>query len=311
MKKQEDLLTLKDWSVDDIEHVLNTAIETKADFKTAGPSDALKGRTIALYFEKPSLRTIITFQVGITQLGGNSVILDPSSIGMGKREPISDIARCLSRWVDAIVVRCFDQKLIEELSKWSTVPIINALTDEYHPCQALAFAQTVVEHKGSLKDKKVVFIGDGNNVANSLMILAAKMGMHFVLSCPKGYEQPVKLVKQMTALFEKSGGSYECIYDPKEAVKGADFLYSDVWVSMGQESEKNEKSKVFEPYSIDMDLVKIAGDQCLVTHCLPAHRGEEITDEVMESERCVCFDEAENRLHAQKGVMLDLIRTID
>ncbi|MGL1933960.1 MAG: ornithine carbamoyltransferase [Fibrobacterales bacterium] len=310
MKNQENLLTLKDWSVADIEQVLNTARDTKSEFKMQGASDALKGKTIALYFEKPSLRTIITFQVGITQLGGSSVILDPSSIGMGKREPIKDIARCLSRWVDALVVRCFDQALVEELAEWSSVPVINALTDDYHPCQALAFGQSVIEHKGTLLGKKVVFIGDGNNVANSLMILAAKMGMHFVLSCPKGYEQPAGLVEEMQALFAESGGSYACIYDPEEAVKGADVLYSDVWVSMGQESEKDEKAQVFEPYAITAELVAQAGDGCLVTHCLPAHRGEEITDAVMESDYSICFDEAENRLHAQKGVMLDLIKGI-
>ena len=305
--KVNNLLTLLDYSADEIMELIDSSISLKQNYKKSGPTKDYFGRTIALYFEKPSLRTISTFQVGINQFGGDSIILDPGSIGMGKRESVADISRCLTRWVDAIVIRCFDQKLLEEIAKYSSVPIINALTDDYHPCQALAFAQSLKEHKGELKGKKVVFVGDGNNVANSIAILCAKLGMHFVLACPEGFEQPTVLLEKLEPLFKATGGSYECYNEPSEAVKNADILYGDVWVSMGQESQKESKTAVFEPFQINGDLLKLAGSECLVTHCLPAHRGEEITDEVMESSRNICFDEAENRLHAQKAVLHKLV----
>jgi ornithine carbamoyltransferase len=308
MQRQKHLLTLLDWDAERIERVIHKAIECKQALKTRGPDTRYAGRTVAMFFEKPSLRTITTFQVGMTQMGGNTVLLDPSSIGMGKRESVKDVSLCLSRWVDGMVVRCFDQKLVEEIATHASFPVINALTDDYHPCQALAFAQTVVEQMGSLRGKKVAFIGDGNNVANSLTILAAKTGMHFTLACPEGYEQPSQLIQLLQPEFSKSGGSYTMVHSPEQAVPGADILYSDVWISMGQEGSKDEKANAFLRFQINDELLAIAGSQCKVTHCLPAHRGEEITDSVMDNLAVnLSYEEAENRLHAQKAVLQELM----
>ena len=272
-------------------------------------SERLHGQNIAMFFEKPSLRTITTFQVGMNQLGGHAVLLAPDSIGLGKRESVKDVARCLSRWVNAIVVRCFKQQLVEELAEFGSVPVVNALTDDYHPCQAIAFAQMICENLGGFKNadgkpKTVAFIGDGNNVANSFLALASKVGMNFTLACPKGFEQPVKVVEEAQAGLKKHGCQYRVFNDPKEAVKDADILYSDVWVSMGQEGEKAEKQSHFLPFQINDELLKLAPAHCKVSHCLPAHRGEEITDAVMDNlDVNMSFEEAENRLHAHKAVL--------
>jgi ornithine carbamoyltransferase len=306
--RDHHLLTLKDWSRERIQETIDLALQLKSDLKTKGPSDRLRGQTIGMFFEKPSLRTVTTFQVGIHQLGGEAIMLDPESIGLGKRESIADVSRCLSRWVNAIVVRCFKQELLEKLAEYGSVPVINALTDEFHPCQALAFGQTMVEHFGALRGRTVAFIGDGNNVANSLMILAAKTGMNFTLACPKGFEQPADLVEYASPIFAQNGGSYRVFNDPKEAVRDADILYSDVWVSMGQEEQKDSKQSHFLPFQINDSLLALAPQGCMVTHCLPAHRGEEITDAIMDSPRNLCFEEAENRLHAQKAVMCQLMQ---
>jgi ornithine carbamoyltransferase len=307
--KHNHLLTLLDWSPERILRVIAEAITLKNHFKANGPSQVFKGKSLALFFEKPSLRTIATFQVGMTQLGGASLLLDPNSIGLGKRETVADVATCLSRWIDGLVVRCYDQKLVDELAKYSSFPVINALTDSYHPCQALAFGQTLTEHLGGLKGKRVAFIGDGNNVANSILILAAKTGMHFTLACPEGFEQPADLLNKLTPVFEETGGSYRCLHQPEAAVESADVLYTDVWVSMGQEDEKETRKERFLPYQINSRLLDFSKKACLVSHCLPAHRGEEITDDVMESKVNLCFDEAENRLHIQKAILLELIET--
>ena len=309
LDRQRHLLTLKDWSAERIQETLTLAIQLKAELKTKGANDRLRGQTIGMFFEKPSLRTVTTFQVGIHQLGGEAVMLDPDSIGLGKRESIADVARCLSRWVNAIVVRCFKQELVEKLAEHGSVPVINALTDDFHPCQALAFAQTMIEQFGSLKGKTVAFIGDGNNVANSLMILAAKTGMNFTLACPKGFEQPAELVEWVSPIFAQNGGKYRVFHDPKEAVRDADVLYSDVWVSMGQEGQKDSKQSHFLPFQINDELLALAPKGCKVTHCLPAHRGEEITDAVMDNLQVnLSFEEAENRLHAQKAVLCQLMQ---
>ena len=262
-----------------------------------------------MFFEKPSLRTITTFQVGMNQLGGHAVLLAPDSIGLGKRESVKDVARCLSRWVNAIVVRCFKQDLVEQLAEYGSVPVVNALTDDYHPCQAIAFAQMIKENLGGFKNeggkpKTVAFIGDGNNVANSFLALASKVGMNFTLACPKGFEQPAKVVEEAEAGLKKHGCQYRVFHDPKEAVKDADILYSDVWVSMGQEGEKATKQSHFLPFQINDELLKLAPAHCKVSHCLPAHRGEEITDSVMDNlDVNMSFEEAENRLHAHKAVL--------
>jgi len=308
LNRENHLLTLKDWNAERIQETIDLAIRLKSDLRNLGPSNRLRGQTIGMFFEKPSLRTVTTFQVGIHQLGGEAIMLDPDSIGLGKRESVADVARCLSRWVNAIVVRCFKQELVEKLAEYGSVPVINALTDDFHPCQALAFGQTVVEHFGSLKGRTVAFIGDGNNVANSLMILAAKTGMNFTLACPKGFEQPQGVVDYAQSIFKQNGGSYRLVHDPKDAAREADVLYSDVWVSMGQEGQKDSKQSHFLPFQINDELLAVAPKTCLVSHCLPAHRGEEITDSVMDGNRNLSFDEAENRLHAQKAVLWQLMK---
>ena len=306
--KPQHLLSLLDQPSERVAALVQAALDVKAEFRASGPSNDLKGRTAALFFEKPSLRTRVTFEVAMTQTGGAAVVLDPNSISLGKRESVHDAAKSLSRWVDCIVARTFSQTLVEELAEYSSVPVINALTDMEHPCQALAFGEMMLEKMGSLRGVKVAFIGDGNNVANSLAALAGHCGMHFTLACPEGFEQPPAFLTEVAKLCRASGGSYKQVRDAREAARDADILYTDVWISMGEEAHAEEKKKKFLCYQINSALLAAAPDHCLVTHCLPAHLGEEITEEVMASPRCVCFDEAENRLHAQKAVLLDLIR---
>lgn len=303
MDTKSHLLTLLDWDADQIQKTLDLAISIKNELKSKGPETSLQGRSIAMYFEKPSLRTITTFQIGITQLGGSSVHLDPKSIGLGVREPIEDVARCLGRWADAMVIRCFEQSLVEDFAKLSGIPVINALTDDYHPCQALALGQTMIEHLGELKGKTITFVGDGNNVANSIAIMCAKLGMNFHLACPDGYEQPAELLKTLQPIFESNQCSYARFDQAKDAVINSDLIYTDVWASMGQEEEQAERAEIFMPFQVNEALVEAAPSTCLITHCLPAHRGEEISAGVMDMDRTICFDEAENRLHAQKAVM--------
>ncbi len=301
------LLTLAEQSSESVETLVRDAERLRVEFKRFGASDALKGRTAALFFEKPSLRTKATFEVALAQTGGTAVVLDPESVSLGKRESVHDAAKSLSRWVDCIVARTFSQHLVEDLARHATVPVINALTDAEHPCQALAFGEMLLEKRGALRGAKIAFIGDGNNVANSLAALAGHCGMHFTLACPQGFEQPPALVSKVEALCRKSGGGYRQVRDPGEAVRDADVIYTDVWISMGEERQAAEKKRRFHGYQVNADLLAQAPEHCLVTHCLPAHLGEEITAEVMDSPRCVCFDEAENRLHAQKAVLLHLI----
>lgn len=303
----QHLLNLLELNRSRIEGLLDLAISIKKEYKASGPSDLLKGRTAAMIFEKPSLRTRVTFEVGMVQLGGAAINLDPSQISLGKRESVSDAALSLSRWVDAIIARTYSHSLVLDLAKYATVPVINALTDLHHPCQALALGQTLLEHLGKLEGRKVVFVGDGNNVANSIAELCGHMGMHFTLACPKGYEQPEKVVKDFLPLFQKNGTRYEVTHNPMEAVVGADCIYTDVWISMGEEAKAAEKKNHFFGFQVNMELLAKAPTECLITHCLPAHLDEEITQAVMDLPRCVIFDEAENRLHAQKAVLLTLI----
>ena len=307
--RSKHFLRLMDWSEERILETVAIASQLKKEVHAGKVSDRLHGQNIGMFFEKPSLRTITTFQVGMNQLGGHAVLLSPDSIGLGKRESVKDVARCLSRWVNAIVVRCFKQQLVEELAEYGTIPVVNALTDDCHPCQAIAFAQMINENLGGFKNadgkpKTVAFIGDGNNVANSFLALAAKVGMNFTLACPKGFEQPKNVVEEALPLLKNHGCQYRVFNDPKEAVKDADILYSDVWVSMGQEGEKATKQSHFLPFQINDELLKLAPAHCKVSHCLPAHRGEEITDSVMDNlDVNMSFEEAENRLHAHKAVL--------
>jgi ornithine carbamoyltransferase len=303
-----NLISLLDYNEKEIEYLLKLALRTKTVYKEIGPNQALAGKTCVLIFEKPSLRTRVTFEVAMTQLGGATINLAPNSISLGKRESVEDVAKNLSKWVDVIVARTFKHDLVKELGKFSEVPVINALTDMFHPCQALAFIMTLIEHKGWPKGAHLVFVGDGNNVANSLAVIAGKLGMDFTLSCPKGYEQPQSLQAELVSLYQKNGRTYKVDNNPKTAVSSADVIYTDVWVSMGEEHQEEAKKKDFRDYQVNSDLLKNAKKSCLVSHCLPAHRGDEITSEVMDSDICICFDEAENRLHAQKAALLALLR---
>ncbi|PWJ58107.1 MULTISPECIES: ornithine carbamoyltransferase [unclassified Fibrobacter] len=307
--RNQHFLRLADWSEEKILETVAIASRLKKEVHAGQVSDRLHGQNIGMFFEKPSLRTITTFQVGMNQLGGHAVLLSPDSIGLGKRESIKDVARCLSRWVNALVVRCFKQDLVEQLAEYGSIPVVNALTDDYHPCQAIAFAQMIEENLGGMKGKTVAFIGDGNNVANSFLALCSKVGMNFTLACPKGFEQPAHVIEEAQADFKRHGCQYRVFNDPKEAVKDADILYSDVWVSMGQEGQKESKQNHFLPFRIDADLLKYAPSHVKVSHCLPAHRGDEITDEVMDNlDLNMSYEEAENRLHAHKAVLWQVMK---
>ena len=309
MERSKHLLRLRDWNADRILETINIAIRLKNEVKNGIYSERLKGKTIGMFFEKPSLRTITTFQVGMCQLGGMPVQLVPESIGLNKRESVKDVAICLSRWVNGLVIRSFKQSLVEQIAEYGEIPVINALTDDYHPCQALAFGQMCAElFNSDLNGKTIAFIGDGNNVANSIMNLCAKLGMNFTLACPKGYEQKNEEINAALPLFEKRNTKYNVFNDPKEAVKNADILYTDVWISMGQENQKKSKQNHFLPFQINEELLALAPRHCKVTHCLPANRGEEITDGVMDNLQInLSYEEAENRLHAQKAVLWQLL----
>ena len=265
---------------------------------------ALSGKSIALLFEKPSLRTRMTFELAIHQLGGFALVNEGR---IGEREPLKDMARNLDRWVSAIVTRTFLQKSIDSLARWSKVPVINALSDMYHPCQAFADMQTVREHFGSLRGLRFAFVGDGNNMANSLMLNAARLGMDFALATPKQYEASNDMIAQARELAAASGSKIEITTDPAAAARGAHIIYTDVWASMGAENEAAERRTAFADYQVDDDLFRHAEPKAIFMHCLPAKRGEEVTDSVIESPRSVVFDQAENRLHAQKALLLMLL----
>jgi ornithine carbamoyltransferase len=305
MKK--DLLSIRDVTSDDVRNLMETALRIKADIKAY--LDRFRGKTIVLIFDKPSLRTRVTFEVAIHQFGGGAVYMPGKEISLGVRESVSDGARNLSRWVDGIVMRTFGHDIIEELALNATVPVINALTDLEHPCQALACLLTLRERWGSTRGKRMVFVGDGNNVAHSLMLLAPLGGMDFVMCCPPDYGPDPGIERSSHDAARGAGTSYVRERDPEKAVRGADLIYTDVWASMGREEEAEARAGVFAPYRVDAALMAKAGSKCLVSHCLPAHRGEEITSEVLDSPRSVAFDEAENRLHIQKAVLYHLIRT--
>jgi len=281
-------------------------LDLASDVKRSPASyrSALAGKSIALLFEKPSLRTRMTFELAIQQLGGFALV-DEGPIGV--REPLKDMARNLDRWVSAIVARTFLQKTVDGLAHWSSVPVINALTDTYHPCQALADMQTVRERFGTLRGVKLAFVGDGNNMANSLMLNAARLGMDFALATPRKYEASPEIISQTRELTARSGAKFTVTNDPAEAARGAHAIYTDVWASMGAENEAAERRTAFADYQVDDDLFRHAEPDAVFMHCLPAKRGEEVTDSVIESSRSVVFDQAENRLHAQKAMLLMLL----
>lgn len=303
MKK--DFLSINDITREDFQTLMNTAAKIKADIPAY--YDVFKGRSVVMIFDKPSLRTRVTFEVAMTQFGGRSVYMPGKDISLGVRESVPDGARNLSRWVDAIVIRTFGHEMLEQFAENSTIPIINALTDQEHPCQALACMLTMKEHLGDLNGKKLVYVGDGNNVAHSLMLIAPLAGVDMIVSCPAGYEPDPVVTAQALKNSKQYGTSFSIVTDPFEAVKGADLIYTDVWASMGQEDETAKRAKVFSGYQVNENLVAAAGGKCLVSHCLPAHRGMEITSEVLDSPVSVAFDEAENRLHAHKAVLYEYI----
>lgn len=304
MKK--DLLSILDLTVDDVSSLMKTASEIKADIPAY--YHAFRGKTIVLIFDKPSLRTRITFEVAMNQFGGNAIYMPGKDIGLGTRESVPDGGRNLSRWVDAIVVRTFGHDFVEELAANSTIPVVNALTDLEHPCQALACLLTLREHLGDdLRGKRMVFVGDGNNVAHSLMLLAPLAGMDFVMCNPEGYDPDPNVISAAARSAKGMGTAYTAERDPEVAVRGADIVYTDVWASMGQEEETAERAGKFSGYQVNAGLMEHAGPRCLVSHCLPAHRGEEITSDVLDGPGSIAFDEAENRLHIQKAVLYRLM----
>ncbi|SMB91134.1 ornithine carbamoyltransferase [Desulfonispora thiosulfatigenes DSM 11270] len=305
--KGRDYLTLKDYSPDEIKYLIDLSLNIKQKEKNGERDYPLQGKSLAMIFQKSSTRTRVSFEVGMYQLGGNALFLSPKELQMGRGETIGDTAQVLSRFVDGIMIRTFDQAEVEELATYASVPVINGLTDSYHPTQALADMMTILEHKGKLEGIKLAYIGDGNNMTNSLMIVGAKLGMEVRVATPVGYEPETEVVNYAKCIAEEQGGNIIITNDPKEAVRGADALYTDTWISMGQENDREEKINHFKGFQLNKELVELASKEAIILHCLPAHRGEEITDEIMDGPRSVVFDEAENRLHAHKGILAALL----
>jgi ornithine carbamoyltransferase len=302
--KGKDLLSISDLTPDEVWGIINRAIRMK---KRKAMSTILAGKTMALIFEKPSLRTKVSFDVAMYQLGGHSVYLSQAEVGLGSREPISDVARTLSRYVDIIAARTFAHATVGALAKYATVPVINALSDGEHPCQALADIMTIYEKKGKLEGLTVAYIGDGNNVASSLMLVCVLAGANFRIASPQGYELPDKILRLGRRFAQQSGAKISLLKQPREAVKGADVVYTDVWTSMGQEAESEKRRKAFAGYQVDAKLMKLAKRDAIFMHDLPAHHGEEVAPGIIDSKQSVVFDQAENRLHAQKAILAEIL----
>ena len=301
---KKHLLTLQDWSEDEIYQCLSLALKLKAMQKAGQRQTCLSGKTLAMIFAKSSTRTRVSFEVGATQLGGTALFLSTSDIQLGRGEPISDTAQVLSRMVDGIMIRTFKQSDLEALAKYGSIPIINGLTDEFHPCQVLADLLTIYEKKGTLKGLKLAFVGDGNNMAHSLMLGCSKLGIDVAIASPDGYKPNPVYTAWAVANAEAQGSKVTVCTDPLEACKDADVLYTDVWASMGQEGEAEKRREAFGGvYQINENALAVAKPDAIFLHCLPAHRGEEVTADVIDGPHSVIFDEAENRLHAQKAVM--------
>ena len=297
------LLKLADLSAQEIIEILNLADQLKYEKKNGIPHRVLEGKSLGMIFEKSSTRTRVSFEVGMHELGGNPLFLSSDDLQIGRGEPVEDTARVLSRFLDGIMIRTFAQEEVEALAKYGSIPIINGLTDYCHPCQVLADLMTIREHIGSFKDLKLCFIGDGNNMANSLIVGCIKLGISFAIACPKGFEPDKELME-----WAKANGDFLCTDSCIEAAKDANVLYTDVWASMGQEAESQKRKKIFSGYQINNEVMAAAKEGAMVLHCLPAHRGEEITAEVFEKHADEIFDEAENRLHAQKAVLVTLLK---
>jgi ornithine carbamoyltransferase len=298
--KKRDLLSLKDLSREEIEEIFSLTRRLKREQKQGRPHRILAGKTLALVFEKPSLRTRVSFETGIFQLGGHAVFLGPDEIQLGVRETAADCARNLSRWVDLIVMRTFAQHTLEEVALHAKIPVINGLTDLFHPCQVLADCFTLLEHKGSLEGLKVAFLGDGNNMVHTWMQATEKFSFSFSVACPKGYEPDA----DVTQAAKENGGRINVTHQVEKAVRDADVIYTDVWASMGREREFEKRRRAFLSYQVNENVVAMANKDAVVMHCLPAHRGEEISDDVLDGPQSIVLDQAENRLHVQKAVMV-------
>lgn len=303
---KRDFLTLKDWSSDELKEMIDIAIKLKKENKSNVRHHHLEGKKLAMIFEKPSTRTRVSFEVGMYELGGYPLYLSANDIQIGRGETIKDTARTLSRYVDGIMIRTKGHDIIEELAKYASVPVINGLTDDFHPCQVMADVQTIYEHTGTYK-VKAAFIGDGNNMAQSWLLGAAKFGMDLTVASPEGYECKPHVVKTAKEEAVKTGAKIELVRNPVDAVKDADIVITDTWASMGQEAEKEARKKVFAAYQVNKALMDVTGRKSYFMHCLPAYLGQEVTEDVYESEASIIWDEAENRLHAQKAVMLKVM----
>ena len=305
--KGRDFLSLLDFDRETLSYLLDLAAKLKQENKIGQTHHILENKTLAMIFAKPSLRTRVSFEVGIQQLGGNAVVLKQDEINLGVRETIADTARVLSRYVDGVMIRTFAQEDVVEFAKYADVPVINALTDLSHPCQVMADLLTIKEKFGHLDNLKLAYVGDGNNMAHSLIAGCSIMGMDVSIGCPKDYEPDEKFLSKCQEIAQKSGSKIQISPNQIEAVKNANVVYTDVWASMGQEDEAEARRKIFKPYQVNKELLMNAADDVIVLHCLPAHRGEEITEEVLEEHAAVIFEQAENRLHAQKAIMASIM----
>src|SRR5579871_451312 len=303
---RHNFLSIRDFSPEEIRYLLELAREMKAH--PHAHTGALRGKTLAMIFEKPSLRTRVSFDVGIQQLGGFALYLSNAEINLGKRESVYDVAKNLERMVQAIMIRTYAHEIVEEMAEYTSIPVINGLTDFSHPCQAMADYLTMLEAKGEVAGLKVAYIGDGNNVCHSLMFTGAQLGAHVWAAMPAGYEPKPEAVEWAHERGQQTGGTIYLTQDPVEAATDADVIYTDVWASMGQEKEAEARRKIFMPYQVNGELLRHARFDALFMHCLPAHRGDEVTDEVIDSPHSIVYQEAENRLHAQKAILLELMQ---
>jgi len=303
----KDFLDIIDYTPEELQELIDLAVELKKEYQQGGNQPVLKGKVLAMIFQKPSLRTRVSFEVGMYHLGGNALYLSPNEIGLGQREAIADVARVLDGMVHGIMARVFDHEHLLELAHWTTIPVINGLSDYSHPCQALADILTIYEEVVQIKDINITYVGDGNNVAVSLMQIAAKLGANFTIANPVDYDMPAESIETIRPYAEASGSKLTFLRDPHEAVRHAKVIYTDTWTSMGQEEESAKREAVFPPYQINAQLVSEADPDAIVLHCLPAHRGQEITDEVADGPHSRLFPEAHNRLHAQKAVLYNLL----
>ncbi len=301
------LVSVEHLSTVEVRDLLELAVELKDEWRKGGNNPVLAGKTLGMVFQKPSLRTRVSFEVGMSQLGGRAMYLSPQEIQLGQRESVADVARVLSRFVDGIMARVFDHTDIEGLAAYASVPVINGLSDYVHPCQGLSDILTIYEKRGALQGLVLAYVGDGNNVAHSLLFAGSKVGMEVRVSTPSGYEPSDEVVSKATRFARETGGRVVLDVDPRSAVSAADVVYTDTWASMGQEDEREARLPLFQPYQVNGELLSLAKPDALVMHCLPAHRGEEITDEVIDGPQSAVLDQAENRMHLQKAILVTLM----